>query len=1532
MHFLDRIADLPPQKRALLSLKLNPMSFAQQRLWFLDQLDPGVSAYNLFTGYRLSGLLDISALQRSLSEIVRRHEVLRTNFAMIEGRLVQILNPACPIELPLTDLTEVPKSEREARLLQLANEEAQRPFDLARGTPLRATLVKLAPDEHVSLLTVHHIVFDGWSMGIFLREMAVLYDVFSRGAVSPLRDLPMQYGDFARWQRQTLQGARLEEILSYWKTQLRDAPPLLELPTDRLRPAMQSFTGTQIPFELSPALSDSLRALSRQEDVTIFMLLLAAFKVLLWRYSGQENIVVATPVAGRDRSEIEGLIGFFVNTLVLNTDLSGNPTFRELLKRVREVALGAYAHQDLPFERLVEEIRPERDTSQNSLFQVMFVLQNVSAPTMETPQVQSAGLTMTRIDVDSVTSQFDLTLGLIDREKDLVLWIEYNTHLFNRDRIERMAGHLRSLLAAAVENPTLRLSELSLLAETEGRQLLTGWNQTAHAYSRDKCIHQLFEQQAENSPDAVAVILGRLSMSYGDLNVRASRLANRLRELGVGPEVRVGLLAERSFDMVVGILAILKAGGAYVPIDPAYPADRMSFILSDANIPILVTQKRLAERPGQNAAHIVLVDEFSVGPEKAHNPVNTAYPDSKAVILYTSGSTGKPKGVVVQHRSLVNYVQSAIASYELTASDRVLQFASIGFDTSAEEIFCPLSCGACLVLRTEEMLDSTTQFLERCTELGVTMLTLPTAYWHQLTASMSDRDWALAGNVGLWISGGESMLPQSVQEWQRRLCKRVRLINSYGPTEATIACTGYEISEAEDDLAGLSQVPIGRPLNNAEVYILDNYLQPVPVGVYGELGIGGVGLSRGYLNRPGPTAEKFIPNPFNGATGERLYRTGDVARFLSDGNLEYFGRLDQQVKIRGFRIEIGEIEAVLGRHPGLRESVVMAREIGSEKRLVAYIVPHVWPGPSTSELREFVKAHVPEYMVPGIFMMLERLPLTSSGKIDRKALPAPDQSRPELATEMVEPRNEVEQTLAEIWASVLGLERVGIYDSFFELGGDSILSIQVVARASQKGFRLTPKQIFLNQTIAELALVVERAGESKAEQGIVTGPVPLTPIQQLFFEQDFSEPHYYNQSALLQLQERLNPVELESATRHLVEHHDALRLRFTKNGAGWRQFNAGLEGGTPFTSIDLSGLPEHRQGRTIEEIAARLQRSLDLVQGPLLRIVLFELGAEQAQRLLLIFHHLVIDGVSWRVVVEDLQTALDQTQRGVPVVLPQKTTSFKEWAGKLKQHAQSEETKEEARLWRSRQPRNLQPLPVDFPFGENTEASSTSILVELSKAETQALLRDVPAAFHTEINDVLLAALVDALSKSTGSRTLLVDLEGHGREEIVPDVDLSRTVGWFTTIYPVMLEVSEAANMEEILAAVKQQLRAVPNKGIGYGLLRYMSDDAELFSSLPQAEVNFNYLGQFDQTVSQPAGFGPAAESTGSTRTAEGRRMHLLEINGGIADGELSLAWNYSQNLHRRSTIEQMAQRYLESLRSIIEQAQPERLLALSSV
>jgi non-ribosomal peptide synthase protein (TIGR01720 family) len=564
-------------------------------------------------------------------------------------------------------------------------------------------------------------------------------------------------------------------------------------------------------------------------------------------------------------------------------------------------------------------------------------------------------------------------------------------------------------------------------------------------------------------------------------------------------------------------------------------------------------------------------------------------------------------------------------------------------------------------------------------------------------------------------------------------------------------------------------------------------------------------------------------------------------------------------------------------------------------------------------------------MVPSIFVMLDRLPLTSSGKIDRKALPDPDQSRPELTTQMVEPRDEVEQALAEIWASVLRLEKVGIYDSFFELGGDSILSIQVVSRATQKGLRVTPKQIFLHRTIAELAPVVESATESKAEQGIVTGPVPLTPIQHFFFAQNLSEPHYYNQSAMLQLHERVDPVAFDTATRHLLAHHDALRMRFRKNGEGWEQFNAGLDDPTPFTNIDLSELPEEQQSSTIIEIASRLQSSLDLSSGPVLRIILFELGIGRHQRLLQIVHHLVIDGVSWRVVVEDLQKAVDQAQDGVPIVLPQKTTSFKQWAGKLKRYARSAELKAEVSQWRSVQRRDLRSLPVDFPSGENTEGSSTSIVVELTKAETQVLLRDVPVAFQTEINDVLLAALVDALSAWTGSRRLLVDLEGHGREEIVSDVDLSRTVGWFTTIFPVLLDVSEAAGVAEMLAAVKQQLRTVPNKGIGYGLLRYMSGDSELFTSLPQAEVNFNYLGQFAQSLSRenPENrFSLAPEPTGATRTTGGRRIHLLEINGGVAEGALSVSWNYSQNLHRRSTIEAMGERYAESLRSIIKQAQ----------
>ena len=1051
-----------------------PLSFSQQRMWLLDQLEPDTPTYNISNALRLSGTLEVEALKRSIEEIVSRHEALRTTFAAVDGEPVQVISPAMDTRLPVEDLSGQPKAEREAEAKRLALEEKRRPFDLERGPLVRTKLVRLDQEEHVLLVTMHHVVSDGWSLGVFWRELGALYEAFSRGESSPLAELSIQYADYALWQRRWLTGEVLEEQLGYWKEQLAELP-VLELPTDQPRPTVQTHRGARRSLTLPESLTEALKELSRQEGTTLFMVLLGAFQALLARYSGQDDIAVGSPIAGRTRSEIEELIGFFVNTLVLRTDLSGDPSFREVLSRVREVALGAYDHQDLPFEKLVEELQPERDLSRVPLSQVFFALQNVPREALKLPN-----LALERQNVEGGTVKFDLSLFMFEEDQGLKGRLVYNADLFDDTTIERMLGHLQALLRCIVENPDQRLSELPLLSEAERHQLLFEWNDTTTEYPRDRCVHELFEEQVERTPDAVAVVFEE-QLTYRELNRRANQLARHLRGLGVGPEILVGICVERSLEMVVGLLGILKAGGTYVPLDPSYPATRLKFILEDIQAPVLLTQERLVERlPDKHEAEVVCLDaDWPVIARKAEgNDTSGATADNLAYAIYTSGSTGQPKGVMIEHRALSSYVAAAIAAYEMTASDRVLQFASLSFDASVEEIFPSLACGGTLVLRSDRMVDSMQRFVRECTERAISVLDLPTAFWHELVLAFESEGLALPPSVRLVIIGGEKALAERVAQWHAHTAQTVRparLINTYGPTEATVVATLCELrTGAGHDLVTQSEVPIGRPLGNAHIYILDGSLNPLPIGVPGELHVGGSGLARGYINRPELTSERFIPDPFGDAPEARLYKTGDIARWRNDGNIEFLGRVDDQVKIRGFRVELGEIEAVLRQHPALRGTAVLARMHASgDERLVAYVVPHWRPAPTARELGGYLKERLPEYMVPSAFVTLDRLPLTPSGKVDRKALPSPDPSGFRAENAYAEPRTPVEEQLVEIWEEVIGLERVGIHDNFFELGGHSLLATRVVSRV-RKVFQveLPLLSLFEEPTIAGLALVL----------------------------------------------------------------------------------------------------------------------------------------------------------------------------------------------------------------------------------------------------------------------------------------------------------------------------------------------------------------------------------------------------------------------------------------------------------------------------
>ena len=958
-----------------------PLSSAQMRLWLFDQLEPGSSAYNIPVRHDFTGHFDLAAFEHSLSEIVRRHEALRTYYLRVDGRPVQKIAPPELLRVPVLDLQDLPQTAREQEVARLASAHARQPFDLGNAPLLRAQLLKLSPEEHVLLLNVHHIAFDWWSFGVFEKELAALYGAFLRGEEpSLLPDLPLQYVDFTAWQQERLQGEILQEQLDYWHKKLSGELPPLELPTDRPRPAIQTYNGSFLCSALSKKLTEALKTLSQREGVTLFATLLAAFKVLLQRYTGEDDILVGAPIAARNRAEIEGLIGFFVNTMVLRTDLSGDPTFRQFLRRVQETTLGAYAHQDLPFEKLVEVLNPKRDSSRSPMFQVMLSMLNTPMQPLHL-----SGLQHRRTMLDSGTSKFDLTLYAIEEPTGMSFTCEYNTDLFHSDRIQRMLGHVEVLLEGIVADPDRRLSELPLLTKEERQQILIDWNDTRLAYPQDVLLHELFEAQVERTPAAVAVEYAGNRLTYLELNQRANQLAHYLRTQGVESETLVGICMERSLEMVVGLLGILKAGGAYVPLDPAYPKERLAFMVEDAQVRVLLTRDgAIAGLPEAKTVRIDS-DREAIARESDANPANTETSTNLAYVIYTSGSTGKSKGVQIPHRAVVNFLTAMRRQPGLVEQDVLLSVTTLSFDIAALEIFLPLTVGSHLVLVSREVASDGARLSEQLANSGATVMQATPATWRLLL----EAGWQGSRRLKI-LCGGEAL------DWKlaNQLMKKcASLWNLYGPTETTIWSATYKV-ESESDSKSASDngpVAIGRPIANTQLYLLDRHLQPVPIGVPAELHIGGDGLARGYLNRPELTAEKFIPNPFSDELGARLYKTGDLVRCRTDGAIDFLGRNDYQVKIRGFRIELGEIEAVLGRHPSVRKAVVLAREDApGEKRLVAYLIPNPEQKPSVDALRNFLKEKLPAHMVPPFFVVMEKMPLTPNGKIDRKALPSPD--------------------------------------------------------------------------------------------------------------------------------------------------------------------------------------------------------------------------------------------------------------------------------------------------------------------------------------------------------------------------------------------------------------------------------------------------------------------------------------------------------------------------------------------------------------
>lgn len=1071
-----------------------PLSFPQLRLWFLDQWEPANPSYNMHLALHLKGPLLSDVLEQSFNEIIQRHEALRTTFASQEGRPVQVIAPSLHLPLTKVDLTMLPAEQREAEALQWMTHEILRPFDLARGPLLRISLLQLGPQEHMLLLTKHHIISDAWSTTVLFRELALLYEAFLHGKPSPLPTLPLQYPDFARWQRQWLQGEVFAHHLDYWKQQLAGAPDILELPTDRPRPPIQTYEGARHTFTLPSVLTAQLKSLSQSEGTTLYITLLAAFQVLLFRYSKQEDFLIGTPIANRTRAEIENLIGFFINTLVMRADLAGNPNFHELLTRVRKTAVDAYAHQDLPFEQLVEALSPRRDMSRSPLYQVIFSLQNAPQTVYVLPEIQIRPLVLQR-----QTAKVDLALTFQENAHGLQGWWEYNVDLFDTGTIHRMHGHFLTLLHSIVARPQQLISTLSMLTVAEQQQIVQEWNSCAPLVALEDCIHTLFEAQVERTPDALALICDDQQLTYHQLNQRANQLAFYLRQLGVGPEVMVGIYLPRSLDMIIALFAVLKAGGAYIPLDPTYPSERLIYSLEDARVTVLLTHQQLREHLLAYRGIVLALDteQRRIAHFPATNPANSARAENLAYVIYTSGSTGKPKGVLIQHGGLVKRTLAMIAIYYLDASHRQSQFVSPAFDVLGEEIFPTLCCGAMVALDSRVTEYSPARLLSEYDRLGVSKTNLPASYWHQAVDELTASKQPLPISLRLSVTGAESPSLEKLRRWTSLAQQPLRFFNAYGPTEATILATYHEMPlHALAEMQGTT-IPIGRPLPATQVYVLDTQTQPVPVGIEGELYIGGAGLARGYLHQPDITAERFVPHPFSNTAGARLYRTGDIVRWHADGTLEFLGRFDQQVKVRGFRIEPGEIESVLRQHPTILEAAVIARkDISGDMRLVAYFVPQQQLTLPVSELRNYLQQRLPDYMVPTAFVALEAFPLSPNNKIDRQALPSPNGVPVPSEATHVAPRNATEEKLAAIWTHVIGLKQVGIFDNFFEVGGHSLLATQVIARVrSLFQVDLPLRTLFEAPTIAQLGTAIIQKLAEQEESDILARL--LTELEQL---------------------------------------------------------------------------------------------------------------------------------------------------------------------------------------------------------------------------------------------------------------------------------------------------------------------------------------------------------------------------------------------------------------------------------------------------
>ncbi len=1480
-----------------------PLSHAQYRLWVLAQMEESKQAYNIPTAYTFNKAINEHALKAAFQTLLERHESLRTRFIEIDGIPFQQILPASEVSYSFQYHDLRLQTDTAAQVKQLMAQEAAFDFDLRSGSLLRVCLARTQDEAYTFLLTMHHIVSDGWSMEVLIKEVTLLYQAYLQALPNPLPPLRVQYKDYAAWQNARLSGPVLTEAQTYWWGQFSEPIPALELPMDAPRPAVKTYNGSVYSSRFSLPVSTALDGFALQEGTSLFMVLQALVKTLFYTYTRQTDITVGVPMAGRDHPDLEDQIGFYVNTLALRTRFSEQDTFRTLVGNISNHTIQAYQYQYYPFDLLVSDLNIARDRSRSPLFDVMIALQNFDN---QIDVEEATDVTVGGILVEEAASPFDIQISFRQMPQGLTLAIEYNTDLFLRTSITRMVAHLQQLAMQVIQHPDVPLVAIDYLSTAEKQQLLEDFNQTTVAYPSTSRVEELFEQMAERYPDDLALVYLDTTLTYSQLNENANQLAHHLlTETSFQPGDLVGVLLERNPWYVMALLAVLKAGGAYLPLSAQYPAEWLRYVCQDSQPSLLITQSDLI--PENYTQPVLVIDtQLALMPVVATNVRTQGSSQDRAYVMYTSGSTGKPKGVAIQHQSIIRLVQNT--NYvDLYPGQKLLQAGALSFDATTFEIWGMLLNGGAVYLLPDSHLLDSHLLAQAMQQYGIDVMFLTTAWFNQLV----DTQIQVFAPLRQLLVGGEKLSTYHIQR-VRKAYPSLQISNIYGPTENTTFSVAYPI---EQDYP--HAIPLGYPIANSTAYILDSNQQLVPIGVEGEIYLGGDGLSMGYVNLPELTDEKFIPHPWK--PGEKLYKTGDIGRWREDGCILFEGRKDTQVKLRGHRIELEGIERVLCQHPAVEKAIVLVYEPGSQS---SYLVA-VYTGDATCDeavLRAYLHTQLPSYMVPTQFHCIAELPLTPNGKVDKKKL-WQDLSliENEVGSDVpyVAPSTAIEHLLVTIWQEVSGRKQVGIQDNFFMIGGDSIKAIQVVSRMRQAGYRLTIKDIFLYPTIAELSLEV-RQEQLLADQSAVIGELPLTPIQQYFFDLKSPVQHHFNQCVMIHAPQGLEEEAIRAVFTCLQNHHDALRMTYAWPDRTILQTNEGTDMPLGLSVFDWQTEPLEEAHALLTEETAQMQGQMDLENGPLMLLGLFRLP--DGDRLLVTIHHLVVDGVSWRILLEDMETLYQQYQQRQPLKLPTKTFSFQTWAHRLNTWRQQDAFMPQATYWAAVADLKPEPLPLDYPEGTNQMQDTGVVRQELTPQQTQQLLTQTHQAFGTEINDILLTALAMAIRQTFGVHRLSIDLEGHGREAIFDDIDISRTIGWFTSLYPLTLDMRPEYDLARQIKEVKETLRSIPDKGIGFGVWKYLHLPQEQRNSHQPASIAFNYLGQFNQqTTQQQRTFQLAEEYAGPTESPQWKRTHALDISGKVNDQTLSIALTYSTKQYRAETMQQLMEAYMEALRTCIQ-------------